>query len=227
MKPKYIIVAGTNGAGKSTLYLSNSSMFENTIRINADEILRKNKGNWQNDKDNAKAMKQVVKLMDKAFEEKQSFHQETTLAGRGHNKWINKAKKNGYEISLFYVALPNAELAINRVNERVKKGGHGVLQETIIKRYERSLNNLKEVAKVCDNVMIYDNSKNLELIYKRTGNEIKVNRLWEYSYLNKLFFRGKEINNSNFSIENVKTQDKTIRQNLSKDKSTKKLDQER
>ena len=44
---RYIIVAGINGAGKSTLYRGFPYLFENTIRINADEILRGFGGDWK------------------------------------------------------------------------------------------------------------------------------------------------------------------------------------
>lgn len=45
-KLQYIIVAGVNGAGKSTLYQTIPEIFEHTQRINADEILNKNQGDW-------------------------------------------------------------------------------------------------------------------------------------------------------------------------------------
>lgn len=41
-RPQYIIVAGVNGAGKSTLYQTVPQLFQDTQRINADEILNKN-----------------------------------------------------------------------------------------------------------------------------------------------------------------------------------------
>lgn len=45
-RPAFIIVAGVNGAGKTTLYMDNPELFANTKRINADEILRQQQGNW-------------------------------------------------------------------------------------------------------------------------------------------------------------------------------------
>lgn len=60
-KPKYIIVAGINGAGKNTLYQTYPNLFKNTDRVNTDEILRKNHGNWHNQKDNILAGRETVK----------------------------------------------------------------------------------------------------------------------------------------------------------------------
>ncbi|EQA3598027.1 ATPase [Enterococcus faecalis] len=61
VRPQYIIVAGVNGAGKSTLYRTVPQLFQDTQRINADEILNKNGGDWQKNSDNMKAMREVVK----------------------------------------------------------------------------------------------------------------------------------------------------------------------
>ena len=115
-RPQYIIVAGVNGAGKSTLYQTVPQLFQDTQRINADEILNKNGGDWRKNSDNMKAMREVVKQMNQAIESKRSFHQETTLSGQGQKKWIEKAKAQGYEVNLFYVGIDNADLAIQRVN---------------------------------------------------------------------------------------------------------------
>lgn len=79
-KPKYIIVAGVNGPGKSTLFQTYPEIFMNTKRVNADEILRKNHGDWQNQKDNILAGRETVKKIQYNIANQISFHQETTLA---------------------------------------------------------------------------------------------------------------------------------------------------
>lgn len=58
-----------------------------------------------------------------------------------------------------YVTLDSPETAIDRVADRVKKGGHGVDEDLIRKRYDRSKENLKVIAEVADNVLMFDNSK--------------------------------------------------------------------
>ncbi|MDN6779950.1 MAG: zeta toxin family protein [Lactobacillus sp.] len=174
-RPQYIIIAGVNGAGKSTLYQTVPQLFQDTQRINADEILNKNGGDWRKNSDNMKAMREVVKQMNQAIESKRSFHQETTLSGQGQKKWIEKAKAQGYEVNLFYVGIDNADLAIQRVKQRVEKGGHGIPDELIKKRYSQSLKNLEYIAPLCDNVMLYDNTKIFVPIYERQGEKIVLN----------------------------------------------------
>ncbi|BAN08045.1 ATPase (plasmid) [Levilactobacillus brevis KB290] len=46
--------------------------------------------------------------------------------GRAQLNLIERDHQNGFEVTLLYVALKNEKVAINRVHERVKKGGHGV-----------------------------------------------------------------------------------------------------
>ena len=51
-------------------------------------------------------------------------------------------KAKGYKIQIFHVALPSAELAVNRVALRVKQGGHNIRQRDVERRFQRSLHNL-------------------------------------------------------------------------------------
>lgn len=185
-KPKYIIVAGVNGAGKSTLYQIQPNIFEQTKRINADEILRKNGGDWRNTTDNFKAMREEVKQIHEAFENKTSIHVETTLAGTGKAqlKLIEEAKEKGYEITLLYVTLDSAKKAIERVNQRVNNGGHGIPPDLIKKRYTQSFKNLPEVSYKSDNVFIYDNSKGFANVYGREQGKIRYNFLNKYPFIN-------------------------------------------
>lgn len=167
MGHEYIIVAGPNGAGKSTLYQARPELFENSYRVNADEILRKNFGDWRNLSDNGRAMKEVIRTMDRLIHEGVSFHQETTLAGstKGYIRRIQRAKEEGFLIKLFYVGIESPELAIERVNKRVLLGGHGIEESLIRKRYHKSLDHFAELVGYCDVVLVFDNTSRFELIY--------------------------------------------------------------
>ena len=186
-KPQYIIVAGVNGAGKSTLYDTFPSLFDKTKRINADELLRQMGGDWHKDSDNLKAMKEEIKQLHYALDHQQSIHVETTLAGRGKAQLnlIDKAHKNGFEVALLYVALRDENLAIQRVNERVQKGGHGVPVATIKKRYQQSKHNLPLVAFKSDKVMIYDNSEKFTPVYARDKGQVFKNDLRHFPWINQ------------------------------------------
>lgn len=159
MTPVFIIVAGVNGAGKSTFYQT-TDFLKNSVRINADEILREHGWKWQDTLANQKAMKIEIKIIKKMLLSRTSFHIETTLAGNAysHIKRIKYAKELGYKVILHYIALATPELAIKRVKARVLKGGHGVDENLIYKRYYSSLTNLSQIKEVVDQYFIWDNS---------------------------------------------------------------------
>ena len=71
---------------------------------------------------------------------------------------IKKAKESGYEIELFYVGLASPELAIERVEKRVRDGGHGIPEKDVRRRFDESLKNLQEVIPLCNLVRVYDNT---------------------------------------------------------------------
>ena len=83
-------------------------------------------------------------------------------------------KKSGFKIKLHYVGLESSKLAIQRVADRVSKGGHGIPKEDIERRYNTSLSNLKEVMPLVDNLYIYDNSTymNLQKVAQLDGSNI-------------------------------------------------------
>ncbi|RMC39068.1 ATPase [Lactobacillus sp. ESL0233] len=172
MTPEFYMFAGINGAGKSTLYSTlaqTNSSFTNIKRANADEISRKNHLDWHNSVDNFKAMKIEMQNVHRFIKEKKSFNMETTLASskKAYLNLLNLAKENGFTTSLLYVGVDSPEVAKERVKSRVSKGGHGIPNEVIDRRYPKSLKNLEQLAPCFDNIVLYDNTKDFKTIYKR------------------------------------------------------------
>ena len=120
-----IIVADSNGAGKSTYYTVNNrsseddNIFFESKHINADEILRSSGGDWKNDTDNMKAMRQELTEIRTAIKNKQSFDFETTLAAnkKMYSNFVDKAKEQGFITELIYVGIKSPELAKTRIRE--------------------------------------------------------------------------------------------------------------
>lgn len=154
---KYILIAGVNGAGKSTLYETLDSL-KNMPRVNTDEIV-KEMGDWKDTSVLMKAGKKAVKLLNYYLMEGISFNQETTLCGKSIIRNIKKAKERGYFIELHYVGVNSVEIAKDRVKNRVLKGGHGIPESDIEKRYLETFYNLKEILGECDLAAFYDNTE--------------------------------------------------------------------
>ena len=155
---KYILIAGVNGAGKTTFYSSEEEAFKGIEKINLDEEVRAI-GNWKNLKDVVEAGKRILSRINGYFEKGISFSQETTLCGNSILKNIQRAKKLGYTLEVYYVGVESPEIAIERVNHRVSLGGHGISEEDIRRRYDESLKNLQKVLPLFEKVYFYDNTE--------------------------------------------------------------------
>ncbi|TGY25862.1 ATPase [Lactobacillus johnsonii] len=180
---RMVMVAGSNGAGKSTYYTVNnedsndSNAFYKSKHINADEILRASGGNWRNNIDNLKAMRQEFREIKQCINNKKNFNFETTLAAtpKTYLNILKSAKANGFTTELIYVGVENVDLVKDRINERVKKGGHGIPNALVEKRFEKSLHNLPTLITHFDIVHLYDNTKEFQEIYYRNKSRVKIN----------------------------------------------------
>lgn len=104
--------------------------------------------------------------------EKTNFAFETTLASKTFAAWISRLKKQGYYFHLAYLWLESPELAILRVAERVRLGGHNVPEPTIRRRHQGSLKNFFNLyQQLTDSWQFYDNSNpnQLSLVASGTG----------------------------------------------------------
>ncbi|MGA1847594.1 hypothetical protein OWK30_10940, partial [Deferribacter abyssi] len=65
---------------------------------------------------------------------------ETTMSGKYFERIIRYAKNEKYEVIVIYIFLENPKICIERVKNRLLKGGHYVPEIDIIRRFYRSLN---------------------------------------------------------------------------------------
>ena len=89
-----------------------------------------------------------------------NFAFETTLSGRGYARLISRWQTDGYIVKLFFLRLGSPELAIARVRQRVREGGHNVPSPIIHRRFTAGLRNFENLYKpVVDEWALYDNSE--------------------------------------------------------------------
>jgi len=107
-------------------------------------------------------------MLEEIFEHvrrRDSFAFETTLSGRIYARHIPVWRKQGFTIKLFYLQLASPELAIARVRQRVKAGGHNVPEQTIRRRFAAGLRNFEEIDKlIVDEWVVYDNSSRTPIL---------------------------------------------------------------
>ena len=84
---------------------------------------------------------------------------ETTLAARSYGQRLRRLQTAGYRIHLLFLWLPTADIAVARVADRVRLGGHNVPEETVRRRYESGLRNFFEIYRpLASSWQMYDNS---------------------------------------------------------------------
>jgi predicted ABC-type ATPase len=128
--PKVLIFAGANGSGKTTF--ANGILKSGFTFINADDIKKEKNLSY------LEAGKESLRLIDSSIAENKDFSFETTMSGIGLSKRFENLKKEKYHITIFYLFAYPVELLIERIKERVKKGGHMVSDKDVIRRYYRS-----------------------------------------------------------------------------------------
>ena len=175
--PNLYIIAGCNGAGKTTASMTVLPEILNCYEfVNADEIAR-GLSPFQPEKVAIEAGRIMLNRIKHLVETGEDFAFETTLATKSYVSFIQKAKEQGYKVTLVFVYLNSIELAKQRVKDRVSKGGHHIEAEVIERRYHAGLKNFLHLyMPVCDLWMLIDNSsENFELTEITSGelNEIK------------------------------------------------------
>ncbi|WP_024954374.1 zeta toxin family protein [Sulfurospirillum arcachonense] len=170
-KSVFIIVGGANGSGKSTFtesYLKNKN---DMLIIDPDKIARELPNNISN-KDIA-AGKISINKMNEYIKENKNFIVETTLSGNTHLKMLDKAIEEGYKTTLIYVGTENYNKNINRINQRALQGLHDIPKNDVIRRYKRSLENLKNYYNKVDEKMIFDNTKSYKKLLHVDKQKVK------------------------------------------------------
>jgi predicted ABC-type ATPase len=90
---------------------------------------------------------------------RQSFAFETTCAGRGHARRLEQCRAAGYYVTVVFLWLPTAQMALERVRRRVRQGGHYIPDDVVIRRHAAGLRNMRHLyLPLADDAFIYDNS---------------------------------------------------------------------
>ncbi|MEN9918122.1 MAG: hypothetical protein RL662_558 [Bacteroidota bacterium] len=159
--PNLYIIAGCNGAGKTTAsYTMLPEMLNCKEFINADEIA-KGLSPFQPEKAAIDAGRIMILRIEEMLKIKHDFAIETTLSTKSYVSFIKKAQKLGYFVTLLYFWLSSPELAVKRVEDRVKSGGHNVPNDVVRRRYRAGAQNLFNLyTPIADYWLVVNNSDN-------------------------------------------------------------------
>ena len=159
-KPELIIIAGPNGSGKTsvTKKFLHHEWAEGTTYINPDEVANEMFGDWNSIESILKAANYCAEWRERCINEKQSFVFETVMSSEDKIDFINRAKKAGFFIRLFFISTDSPTINASRIADRVMKGGHDVPITKIVSRYFKSIKNCMKASMIVDRLYVYDNS---------------------------------------------------------------------
>jgi predicted ABC-type ATPase len=157
--PLAVVLAGPNGAGKSTCapYLLKRALAVHDF-VNADTIAQ-GLSAYRPETAAVTAGRVMLERLRTLAGLHRDFGFETTLSGRLHARWLREHQAAGYRTHLIFLSLPSADLAVARVADRVRRGGHHVPDTVVRRRFVAGLKNLFAVyMPAVDAWNVYDNA---------------------------------------------------------------------
>lgn len=203
-EPLVIAFIGPNGSGKSSAtnllkitnvtlgdeHYTGSITYDKTSGkvllplINPDEIakaVRTGSPDLDTDTCNRIAFERANTIRDMLADAKIDFGFETVGSHHSKAEFLERLKREGYYVAVFFISTENAKINVRRVKQRQLTGGHDVPTDKVVNRYHRTMSLLPRYFNVADFMAVYDNSEDQTktdgagtklLLVKRDGNAI-------------------------------------------------------
>ena len=135
MSKSLYIISGCNGAGKTTAsYTVLPEVLDCKEFVNADEIAR-GLSPFNPESVVIEAGRLMLQRIEDLLSKEESFSIETTLATKSYINLVRRAQEKGYTVRLLFFWLNSPDLALQRIAERVAKGGHNIPEPIVRRRY--------------------------------------------------------------------------------------------
>lgn len=168
--PKIIIIAGPNGAGKTTFaqeFLPQEAGCP--VFVNAD-LIAAGLSPFAPERAAIQAGRLTLQAIAQHVARRESFAFETTLSGKAYARQIPQWRQLGYHVELFFLSLPSVDMAVQRVAERVRQGGHDIPETTIRRRFVSGRRMFADVYQpLVDKWVLYDNAGDEPVLMDRSG----------------------------------------------------------
>ena len=170
MKTFYIFL-GVQGSGKSTIYRRVNKQVDLGERINQDAIVKKYNLNDDSLRDVIMAASIIYDRLKVCSVGEKSFNYETTIPSNALFKFINIAKQNGFEVRVCWVYLHTLDEHLQRIQQRVQKGGHDVHTPFVVSNFQNRFKYIEKIIELCDEVSFFDNTERTLLTAKFENGE--------------------------------------------------------
>jgi predicted ABC-type ATPase len=157
--PAVVVLGGPNGAGKSTCAprLLRGALAVDEF-VNAD-TLAQGLSAFRPADVAVEAGRLTLSRLDALEAQHKRFAFEATLASHGLVRRLARLKDGGYTVHVVFLWLPTVDLALARVAERVRVGGHDVPADAVRRRFVRGRHNFfTRYRGVADTWRLYDAS---------------------------------------------------------------------
>ena len=183
MSKNLYIISGCNGAGKTTAsYTVLPEVLHCKEFVNADEIAR-GLSPFNPESVAIEAGRLMLQRIEDLLVKDESFSIETTLATKSYINLVRRAQEKGYTVRLLFFWLNSPDLALQRIAERVAKGGHNIPEPIVRRRYVTGISNLFRLfMNEVDSWEIYDNSKYPAIQIARGGKDDETSIIVESIY---------------------------------------------
>jgi len=135
------IIAGPNGAGKTTFARAFLAHTHGRF-INAD-LIATGLSPFAPETMALRAGRLMLEEIKACTARRENFAFETTLSGLGWLRHIQQWRTQQWRVVLYFLALQHVNIAIERVAQRVKQGGHMIPEAVIRRRFAAGLRNFE------------------------------------------------------------------------------------
>jgi predicted ABC-type ATPase len=161
--PSVIVIGGPNGAGKTTVATRLLPALGIRHFVNADDIAR-GLSAFAPESVAIEAGRFMLHRIDELVSRGESFAFESTLAARSFAVLLRGLARSGYRVHVVYLWLLDPDLAVSRVAERVRRGGHAIQEDVVRRRYRTGLANFFGLyQQVATSWVLYDNSEGVRV----------------------------------------------------------------
>ena len=158
-RPSVVVLGGPNGAGKST---AAPRLLRGSLKVDEfvnTDTLAQGLSAFRPEDVAVEAGRITLGRLETLALQRRSFAFESTLASQSLARRLVRLKDDGYTVHVVFLWLPDVDLALARVAERVRSGGHDVPAQVVRRRYERGRHNFFTRYRVlADQWRLYDAS---------------------------------------------------------------------
>lgn len=174
--PNCYVIGGSNGAGKTTFASEFLPLYADCPNFINPDFIARAFSPFNPDAGLMRAGRMVLARINEFESARTDFAFESTLSGRSYVPVLKRLRRSGFHVHLFYLWIPNADLGLLRIHDRVESGGHDVPERDVRRRFDRTFRNLFTLYRpLADTLHFFDNASEApRLVFKDEAGKTSV-----------------------------------------------------